>query len=63
MTNLAARLCAAAEGRQILISQPVYAEIEDVVVVDSVGELELRGFTRPARAYNVIGLDEARARL
>ena len=49
-------------GRQILISQRVYAEIEDVVVVDSVGELELRGFTRPARAYNVVGLDEARAR-
>ena len=63
VTNLASRLCAAAQGRQILISQPVYAEIEDVVVVDSVGELELRGFTRPARAYNVIGLDEARARL
>jgi adenylate cyclase len=63
VTNLAARLCAEAQRRQILISQRVYSEIEDIVVVDSMGELELRGFTRPARAYNVIGLDEARARL
>ena len=63
VTNLAARLCAEAERRQILVSQRIYAEIEDIVVADSVGELELRGFTRPARAYNVVGLDEARARL
>jgi adenylate cyclase len=63
VTNLAARLCAQAERRQILISQRVYAAIEDLVVVDDVGELSLRGFSRPARAYNVVGLDEARARL
>jgi adenylate cyclase len=63
VTNLAARLCAQAERRQILISQRVYAAIEDIVVVDAVGELSLRGFSRPTRAYNVVGLDEARARL
>ena len=63
VTNLAARLCAEAMGRQILISQRVRAAIEDVVVVDSVGELALRGFSRPAKAFNVVGLDEARARL
>ena len=63
VTNLAARLCAEAQGRQILISQRVYAAIEEIVVVDSVGELELRGFSRPARAYNVVGLDEARAQV
>ena len=63
VTNLAARLCAEAEGRQILISQRVYAAIEEIVVADSVGELALRGFTRPARAYNVVGLDEARAQV
>jgi len=33
------------------------------VVADSVGELALRGFSRPARAYNVVGLDEARAQV
>ena len=61
VTNLAARLCAEAERRQILISQRVYAAIEDIVVADLVGELTLRGFSRPTHAYNVIGLDEARA--
>jgi class 3 adenylate cyclase/CheY-like chemotaxis protein len=63
VTNLAARLCAEAQGRQILVSQRVFAAIEDIVVADSVGELALRGFARPARAYNVVGFDEARARL
>jgi len=61
VTNLAARLCAEAERRQILISQRVFSAIEDIVVVDSLGELTLRGFSKPARAYNVVGLDEARA--
>ena len=63
VTNLAARLCAEAQPRQILISQRVYAAIEDIVVADSVGELALRGFSRPAKAYNVVGLDEARAQV
>jgi adenylate cyclase len=63
VTNLAARLCAEAHGQQILVSQRVFAAIEDVVVADSVGELALRGFARPARAYNVVGFDEARTRL
>ena len=63
VTNLAARLCAEAERRQILISQRVFSAIKDIVVVDSLGELNLRGFSKPARAYNVVGLDEARAKV
>jgi class 3 adenylate cyclase len=61
VTNLAARLCAEAAPGQILISQRVQAAAEDIIVADAVGELALRGFSRPARAYNVVGLDEARA--
>jgi class 3 adenylate cyclase len=61
VTNLAARLCGEAEPGQILISQRVYAATEEVVVADSMGELKLRGFLQPARAYSVVGLDEARA--
>jgi class 3 adenylate cyclase len=61
VTNLAARLCAAAAPRQILISQRVFAATEEMLVADPLGELELRGFARPTRAYNVVGLDEARA--
>jgi adenylate cyclase len=63
VTNAAARLCGEADPGQILISQRVYAGAEELVVVDSVGELALRGFSRPVRAYNVVGLDEARARV
>jgi adenylate cyclase len=62
VTNLAARLCAEAAAGQILISQRVHAATEDMVTADWVGELALRGFSRPTSAYNVVGLDEARAR-
>jgi class 3 adenylate cyclase len=61
VTNLAARLCAHAGPGQILISQRVFAAAEDIVTAEPVGELELRGFSRPMRAYNVLGLDAARA--
>jgi len=62
VTNLAARLCAEATAGQILISQRVHSATEDMVTADAVGELTLRGFSRPMPAFNVIGLDEARAR-
>ncbi|HSD78371.1 MAG TPA: response regulator [Solirubrobacteraceae bacterium] len=61
VTNLAARLCGEAAPGQILISQRVHAATEALVVAEAVGELALRGFARPARAYNVVGLDAARA--
>ena len=60
VTNLAARLCAEAAPQQILISQRVHAATEEIVVADQLGELALRGFSRPVRAYNVVGVDEAR---
>jgi class 3 adenylate cyclase len=60
VTNLAARLCAEAGPGQILISQRVYAAAEDLVTAEPVGEMDLRGFSRPTRVYNVRGLDAAR---
>jgi adenylate cyclase len=59
VTNLAARLCAKALGGQILISQPVYAAAEDDLDVELVGDLDLKGFSKPVRAYNVIALTHA----
>jgi class 3 adenylate cyclase len=59
VTNLAARLCGDAGPGQILVSQRVHAALEDVVAAELVGELQLRGFARPVRAYNVVGLREA----
>jgi class 3 adenylate cyclase/CheY-like chemotaxis protein len=60
VTNLAARLCAEAGPGQILISQRVYAAAEELVTAQAVGEIDLRGFSRPTRVYNVAGLDAAR---
>jgi class 3 adenylate cyclase/CheY-like chemotaxis protein len=60
VTNAAARLCDEAEPGQILISQRVYAAAEDLITADALGDLNLRGFSRPMRAYNVAGLDESR---
>jgi adenylate cyclase len=62
VTNLAARLCERAGPGQILVSQRVYAATEHLLVAQPVGELSLRGFSRPTRAYDVVGLDAARTR-
>jgi adenylate cyclase len=61
VTNLAARLCAEATPWQILITQRVNAAAEDLIVSRLVGELELRGFRQPVRAFEVSGLDSAKA--
>jgi adenylate cyclase len=53
VTNLAARLCAEAAAGQVLVSQRVFAAVEDVALGESVGPLKLRGFSRPIRAYGV----------
>jgi adenylate cyclase len=60
VTNLAARLCAEAAPWQILITQRVNAAAEDLIVSRLVGELTLRGFRQPVRAFEVSGLDSAR---
>jgi class 3 adenylate cyclase len=59
-TNLAARLCDAAKGGQILISQRVFTAVEDLVEVEPVGELDLKGLRRTVPAFNVVGLKEER---
>lgn len=60
VTNLADRLCSEAQPWQILVTQRVLAGADDVAVSEPVGELDLRGFTRPVTAFNVRGLDAAR---
>jgi class 3 adenylate cyclase len=56
VTNLASRLSTHAEAGQILISQRVFAEVENVVDAEPVGEIQLKGFGRPAAAYEVRAL-------
>jgi adenylate cyclase len=53
VTNLAARLCAEAGPGQVLVSQRVFSAVDEVVVGESVGPLELRGFSRSVRAFGV----------
>jgi class 3 adenylate cyclase len=60
VSNLAARLCAEAAPWQILITQRVNAAAEELVVSRLIGELSLRGFSRPIRTFEVSGLDSAR---
>jgi adenylate cyclase len=61
VTNLAARLCDEAKGNQILVSQRIYSAVEALVEAETVGELSLKGFSRPILGYNIIGLKEAPA--
>jgi adenylate cyclase len=53
VVNLAARLCADAKNGQILIDSKVQAAIEDSTATEPAGELLLKGFHRPVRAFNV----------
>jgi class 3 adenylate cyclase/CheY-like chemotaxis protein len=56
VTNLAARLCAEAKPGQILISQRLLGTVEELIDVETAGELALKGFHRPVTAYNILGL-------
>jgi len=53
VVNLAARLCADAKDGQILIESKVQAAIEACIATEDAGELLLKGFHRPVRAFNV----------
>jgi class 3 adenylate cyclase/putative methionine-R-sulfoxide reductase with GAF domain len=52
-TNLASRLSTHASPGQTLIGQRVFAATEEAVETTPVGSLELKGFGRPAVAYEV----------
>jgi class 3 adenylate cyclase len=56
VANLASRLSTRAEPGQILVSQRVFAAVEDRVDGRTVGEIELKGLSRPVEAYEVLGL-------
>lgn len=55
--NLASRLCSEAKGGQIIVSERVHAEVEDIVTSEPVGELTLKGFMKPLAAFNVVEID------
>jgi len=57
--NLAARLCALAHPGQVVVSQRVFARLQDSVVAEALGTFELKGFTRPIDAYAVTAMASA----
>src|SRR6266542_4019525 len=58
VTNLAARLCGEAKPGQLLVPQRMLGMVEELVEAEAVGELGLKGFSKPVSAFNVIGLRE-----
>jgi len=56
VVNLAARLCGEAKDGQILIDSKIRAAVESLATTESVGELMLKGFNRPVKAFSVKGL-------
>jgi class 3 adenylate cyclase len=56
VTNLAARLCGEAKPGQILIAKRVLASVEELLEVEPVGELQLKGLLRPVPAFNILRL-------
>ena len=56
VTNLAARLSAEARDGQILVSQRVAATVADVAQLEPIGEIPLKGLSRPLPVHNVVGL-------
>ena len=45
-----------ATGGRVLISQRLYAEVESDVDVEPAGEFTLKGFGRPAAAFDVVAV-------
>ena len=54
--NVAARLCAAAESDQTLVSQSTYDLVAPLVVADELAPLKLKGIEGTVRCWNVRGL-------
>jgi class 3 adenylate cyclase len=58
VTNLASRLCDKAQAGQVLITQRVYSAVEELVDVEPMGDLALKGLQRSVTAYNVLSLKD-----
>jgi adenylate cyclase len=51
---VASRLSSAAEAGQILLNPRTHAAVESLVTTESVGDLQLKGFSRPVPTVNVL---------
>jgi class 3 adenylate cyclase len=53
VTNVAARLCSEAKDNQILVTLRVAAEVDDVAASSLIGDVQLKGLSRPIAVYNI----------
>jgi class 3 adenylate cyclase/HAMP domain-containing protein len=53
VTIMASRLSSEAQGGQILTNRKTMAKIEDLVEAEPLGEMQLKGFTRPVSTFNI----------
>ena len=60
VTNLASRLCDEAKNGQILVTQRVAAVLGGLADIELLGNIELKGLSRPVAVLNVGGLTTAR---
>jgi adenylate cyclase len=56
VTNVAARLCAEARDSHILVTHRIATEVGDAADLLPIGDLQLKGLSRPIPVYNVEGL-------
>jgi class 3 adenylate cyclase len=56
VTNLANRLCTESRPWDILVTQRVASAVEDIVDMERVEDLTLKGFLRPVPAYRLLAL-------
>jgi class 3 adenylate cyclase/CheY-like chemotaxis protein len=54
--NLASRLCDEALPGQIVVSERILSEIEELVEAEPVGELTLKGFMKPVAAFSILNV-------
>jgi adenylate cyclase len=59
--NLASRLCDEAKPGQIIVSRRVLADVEEIVEVEPVGELTLKGFGNPVEAFSLLEVERVPA--
>ncbi|WP_091134277.1 adenylate/guanylate cyclase domain-containing protein [Microvirga guangxiensis] len=58
VTNVAARLCSEARDGQILVTQRIATEIDEMAVTTSLGDFHLKGLSRAIPIYNIEGLKD-----
>jgi class 3 adenylate cyclase len=63
VANLASRLCDEARSGQILITEAVYAKVDELAEVECTGELSLKGFPKPVPVLQVIGVKKGTSNL